>query len=282
MFPTPANSSRQDWDRDYSPAPWSPAGCPPSALELELTETVVMKNCDERAAERFGAAARPLGNSAPAIDDFGNPDILRSNSSRTFPIDYSEDRFNPLLRNPRSSFSQRENRGMARLLRAPIRPPWRQQLGLRVVAEGVEKPMTNLSCFAALGCDPGAGILIPKPMRVGSLRSVLARSPIPLRFRRGENRKSLSRVGLASRINQTSRFSQETWDDFGERFRKITGKTAGQRFEVEFLIVGGLRGHEVWRAAKYERPSECGCTFPPPNSARVIGALRKFWRSPRA
>jgi EAL domain-containing protein (putative c-di-GMP-specific phosphodiesterase class I) len=58
---------RQDWIETISGVLES-SGLPPSALELELTETVVMKNC-ERAAERL-AQLRTLGISS-AIDDFG-------------------------------------------------------------------------------------------------------------------------------------------------------------------------------------------------------------------
>ena len=70
---------RQDWIETISGALKS-SGLPPSALELELTETVVMKNCD-RAAERL-AQLRALGIGS-AIDDL-EPGILRSSISRTF------------------------------------------------------------------------------------------------------------------------------------------------------------------------------------------------------
>jgi len=58
---------RQDWVQTISDV-LQASGLPPSALELELTETVVMKNC-KHATERLGQL-RELGIST-AIDDFG-------------------------------------------------------------------------------------------------------------------------------------------------------------------------------------------------------------------
>src|SRR5260221_13642490 len=58
---------RRDWMETISCAVRD-NGLPPSALEVELTESVVMKN-SERAAERL-AQLRALGISS-AIDDFG-------------------------------------------------------------------------------------------------------------------------------------------------------------------------------------------------------------------
>jgi len=146
---------RQDWIETISGALKS-SGLPPSALELELTETVVMKNC-ERAAERL-AQLRALGISS-AIDDFGTGysslKYLQSLPIDTLKIDQSFVRNLDPLSNGES--------GNGAIVRAIV--TLAQQLGLRVVAEGVE---TNeeLALLRRLGCDLVQGYLFAKPMRV--------------------------------------------------------------------------------------------------------------------
>jgi diguanylate cyclase (GGDEF)-like protein len=146
---------RQDWIETISGALKS-SGLPPSALELELTETVVMKNC-ERAAERL-AQLRALGISS-AIDDFGTGysslKYLQNLPIDTLKIDQSFVRNLGPLSNGES--------GNGAIVRAIV--TLAQQLGLRVVAEGVE---TNdeLALLRRLGCDLVQGYLFAKPMRV--------------------------------------------------------------------------------------------------------------------
>lgn len=146
---------RQDWIETISGALKS-SGLPPSALELELTETVVMKNC-ERAAERL-AQLRALGISS-AIDDFGTGysslKYLQNLPIDTLKIDQSFVRNLDPLSNGES--------GNGAIVRAIV--TLAQQLGLRVVAEGVE---TNdeLALLRRLGCDLVQGYLFAKPMRV--------------------------------------------------------------------------------------------------------------------
>ena len=105
------------------------SGLPPSALELELTESVVMKNC-ERAAKRL-TELRTLGISS-AIDDFGTGysslKYLQNLPIDTLKIDQS------FVRNL-DPFSDGES-GNGAIVRAIVNLA--QQLGLRVVAEGVE------------------------------------------------------------------------------------------------------------------------------------------------
>jgi diguanylate cyclase (GGDEF)-like protein/PAS domain S-box-containing protein len=170
---------RQDWVETISAALKS-SGLPPSALELELTETVVVKNC-ERAAERL-AELRALGISS-AIDDFGTGysslKYLQNLPIDTLKIDQSFVRNLDPLSNGES--------GNGAIVRAIV--TLAQQLGLRVVAEGVE---TNdeLVLLRRLGCDLVQGYLFAKPMRVEAcdlfLRESYSSSP-----RRGKP-KSLS------------------------------------------------------------------------------------------
>jgi diguanylate cyclase (GGDEF)-like protein len=146
---------RQDWVETIAAILVS-SGVPPSALELELTETVVMKNC-ERAAERL-AQLRALGISS-AIDDFGTGysslKYLQHLPIDTLKIDQS------FVRNL-DPLSDGES-GNGAIVRAIV--TLAQQLGLRVVAEGVE---TNeeLELLRRLGCDLVQGFLFAKPMRV--------------------------------------------------------------------------------------------------------------------
>ena len=146
---------RQDWVETIA-ATLESSGVPPSALELELTETVVMKNC-ERAAERL-AQLRALGISS-AIDDFGTGysslKYLQHLPIDTLKIDQSFVRnLNPL--------SDGES-GNGAIVRAIV--TLAQQLGLRVVAEGVETH-EELELLRRLGCDLVQGFLFAKPMRV--------------------------------------------------------------------------------------------------------------------
>jgi diguanylate cyclase (GGDEF)-like protein/PAS domain S-box-containing protein len=170
---------RRDWVETISAALTS-SGLPPSALELELTESVVMKNC-ERAAERL-TELRSLGISA-AIDDFGTGysslKYLQNLPIDTLKIDQSFVRNLDPLSNGES--------GNGAIVRAIV--TLAQQLGLRVVAEGVE---TNdeLALLRRLGCDLVQGYLFAKPMRVEACDLFLRESYSPS-LRRGKP-KSLS------------------------------------------------------------------------------------------
>ena len=146
---------RQDWVETIAAALKS-SGVPPAALELELTESVVMKNC-EHAAERL-EQLRALGISS-AIDDFGTGysslKYLQNLPIDTLKIDQS------FVRNldPHSE----EESGTTAIVRAIV--TLAQQLGMRVVAEGVETS-GELELLRSLGCDLVQGYLFAKPMRV--------------------------------------------------------------------------------------------------------------------
>lgn len=146
---------RHDWMQTISDA-LQQNELPPSSLELELTESVVMKNC-EHAAERL-AQLRSLGVSS-AIDDFGTGysslKYLQSLPIDTVKIDQS------FVRNL-DMFSNGESANGA-IVRAII--TLARQLGLRVVAEGVETNQ-ELELLRRLGCDLMQGYLLAKPMTV--------------------------------------------------------------------------------------------------------------------
>jgi diguanylate cyclase (GGDEF)-like protein/PAS domain S-box-containing protein len=171
---------RHDWVETIAAALKS-SGVPPAALELELTETVVMKNC-ERAAERL-MQLRALGISS-AIDDFGTGysslKYLQNLPIDTLKIDQS------FVRNldPHSD----EESGTAAIVRAIV--TLAQQLGMRVVAEGVE---TNgeLELLRGLGCDLLQGYLFAKPMRVEDC-DLFLQSYSPLAHRQKSNTLSAS------------------------------------------------------------------------------------------
>ena len=146
---------RQDWMETISQA-LAQNGLPPSALEVELTESVVMKNC-ERAAERL-AQLRKLGISS-AIDDFGTGysslKYLQNLPIDTLKIDQTFVRnLDPL------SDGQTGNGAIVRAIVSLA-----QQLGLRVVAEGVETD-AEFELLRQLGCDLVQGYLFARPMPV--------------------------------------------------------------------------------------------------------------------
>ncbi|HEV3037401.1 MAG TPA: EAL domain-containing protein [Candidatus Angelobacter sp.] len=156
---------RQDWIQTISDV-LQASGLPPSAVELELTETVVMKNC-KHAAERL-RQLRDLGISS-AIDDFGTGYsslmYLQNLPIDTLKIDQSFVRnLNPLL--PGET-------GNGAIVRAIV--ALAQQLGLRVVAEGVETA-EELDLLRRLGCDLMQGYFFAKPMGPEDCESFLRQS----------------------------------------------------------------------------------------------------------
>ncbi len=146
---------RHDWMETISHA-LEENGVPAALLELELTESVVMKNC-EHAAERLGKL-RALGISS-AIDDFGTGysslKYLQNLPIDTLKIDQS------FVRNLAPCSNGESGNGA--IVRAIV--TLAQQLGLRVVAEGVETA-EELELLRHLGCNLVQGYLFSRPMRV--------------------------------------------------------------------------------------------------------------------
>jgi EAL domain-containing protein (putative c-di-GMP-specific phosphodiesterase class I) len=159
---------RQDWVETIAET-LKATGVPASALELELTETVVMKNY-ERAAERL-AQLRELGISS-AIDDFGTGysslRYLQNLPIDTLKIDQS------FVRNLDPNSDSESGNGA--IVRAIV--TLAQQLGLRVVAEGVET-QEELELLCRLGCDLMQGYLFSRPMRVEACDAFLRQSSSP-------------------------------------------------------------------------------------------------------
>jgi diguanylate cyclase (GGDEF)-like protein/PAS domain S-box-containing protein len=153
---------RHDWMQMISDA-LQQNELPPSCLELELTESVVMKNC-EHAAERL-AQLRTLGISS-AIDDFGTGysslKYLQSLPIDSVKIDQSFVRNLDMLSDGESA-----NGAIVRAIITLAR-----QLGLRVVAEGVETNQ-ELELLRRLGCDLMQGYLFSKPMTAEACNTFL-------------------------------------------------------------------------------------------------------------
>lgn len=156
---------REDWIETISDA-LKKYDLPPSSLELELTESVVMKNC-ESASERL-AQLRALGISS-AIDDFGTGysslKYLQNLPIDTLKIDQAFVRNLDPLSNGES--------GNGAIIRAIV--TLAQQLGLRVVAEGVETE-EEFELLRRLGCDLVQGYLFAKPMTVQDCNLFLSKS----------------------------------------------------------------------------------------------------------
>ena len=157
---------RQDWMDTISDA-LKKSGVPPSCLELELTESVVMKNCG-RAASRL-TELRALGVSS-AIDDFGTGysslKYLQNLPIDTLKIDQS------FIRNLDPASDGQSGNGA--IVQAIV--TLAQQLGLRVVAEGVETD-EELQVLRRLGCDFVQGYLFLVPCLWRNATSSCAQAP---------------------------------------------------------------------------------------------------------
>jgi diguanylate cyclase (GGDEF)-like protein len=129
-------------------------GLPLSALELEITERLVLTD-PESATDTLGRL-RELGV-AIAVDDYGTGFSSLSHL-RDLPIDH--------LKIDRSFVSDLTNPRTAAIVGSTIELA--HALGLRVVAEGVEDRLT-LRLLGALGCDWVQGYLFTKPLPPASL-----------------------------------------------------------------------------------------------------------------
>jgi diguanylate cyclase (GGDEF)-like protein/PAS domain S-box-containing protein len=122
-------------------------GLPPSALVLEITETVMMADTD-LAVQRLHEL-KSLGVLL-AMDDFGTGYSSLSYLSR-FPVD--------ILKMDRSFLSsEHDESGLAAAIIA-----LGNSLSLDVVAEGIELP-EQINSLRDLGCELGQGFLFAKPM----------------------------------------------------------------------------------------------------------------------
>jgi diguanylate cyclase (GGDEF)-like protein/PAS domain S-box-containing protein len=128
------------------------SGLPPSALVLEITETVMMADTD--LAVRRLNELKELGVLL-AMDDFGTGYSSLSYLSR-FPVD--------ILKMDRSFLSSEHyESGLAAAIIA-----LGNSLSLDVVAEGIELP-EQIASLRQLGCELGQGFLFAKPMNQEAL-----------------------------------------------------------------------------------------------------------------
>ena len=134
----------------------------PDLLELEITESLVMRNVEE--STRKLSILRGMGVTI-AIDDFGTGYSSLSYLSR-LPVDY--------LKIDRSFIQGVTARGDSETLVKTI-IGLAHGLKLKVVAEGVETE-EQAAKLRELGCDQAQGYLYSKPVPAGDLEKLLAPS----------------------------------------------------------------------------------------------------------
>ncbi|MEJ7605736.1 MAG: EAL domain-containing protein [Bryobacteraceae bacterium] len=135
------------------------SGLAPQFLEIELTETLLMRNCEESA--RSLEKLRALGVTV-AIDDFGTGYSSLSYLQR-LPLD--------LLKIDRSFLRDIETGATAAVVNAIT--VLAHSLNLRVVAEGVET-INQMESVRSMGVDIAQGYLFGKPMPADAVLGWLA------------------------------------------------------------------------------------------------------------
>mgnify|MGYP004499068589 CR=1 FL=1 len=135
-------------------------GLPPELLELEITESVAMR--DTAASEEVLGGLRSVGVRL-SIDDFGTGysslEYLRRFPIHTLKVDRT------FVRDVQT------DEGDAAIVSAVVAMAHR--LGLTVIAEGVEHP-GQLDFLRGLGCDAAQGFFISRPLPAGALDAWLA------------------------------------------------------------------------------------------------------------
>ena len=151
------------------------SGLPPSALVLEITETVMMADTD-LAVQRLHEL-KDLGVRL-AMDDFGTGYSSLCYLSR-FPVD--------ILKMDRSFLSsEHDESGLAAAIVA-----LGNSLQLDVVAEGIELP-EQIASLRDLGCELGQGFLFATPMNARCVGRVPRR-------RRGRDRRAAVACSIVTR-----------------------------------------------------------------------------------
>jgi diguanylate cyclase (GGDEF)-like protein/PAS domain S-box-containing protein len=146
-------------------------GAPAGGLELELTESMVMDDAEGNLRQMHALRALGIGL---AIDDFGTGYSSLSYLSR-FPIDK--------LKVDRSFVQRMLGDPAARAITLGV-IGLGHSLGLKVVAEGVEKP-AQARLLREAGCDELQGFLYARPMPAAELAAWLEahRGLVPAAFR---------------------------------------------------------------------------------------------------
>ena len=130
------------------------------ALELEVTEGVFMEKTENGAAkleelDRFGVSI--------SIDDFGTG-YSSLQYLKSLPVSLLKIATQFVQGLPADRSDEAIVRSIVSLAR---------ELGLRVVAEGIERP-SQLNLLREIGCDGAQGFLLGSPMRAGDLERLLA------------------------------------------------------------------------------------------------------------
>ncbi|HEU0054262.1 MAG TPA: EAL domain-containing protein, partial [Longimicrobium sp.] len=140
------------------------SGVRPGVLHFEITESVILEHAAP--AQEMLSRLRELGV-ALCMDDFGTGYSSLGYLHR-FPIDE--------LKIDRSFVARMDTDARnAQLVQAIV--ALARNLGVRVVAEGVETP-EQLAALRALGCDYGQGYLFSRPLPEADADALLARAPV--------------------------------------------------------------------------------------------------------
>lgn len=141
-------------------------GMPPACLQLEVTESQLMQHREMATSllARFKAHGIRL-----AMDDFGTGYSSLS-CLQEYPFD--------VLKVDRALTSNvSRGRGYAALLHAVM--SLAENLGLEVVAEGIERP-EQLALLQTLGCAYGQGYLLSRPLEAQALEAWWAAPPVTI------------------------------------------------------------------------------------------------------
>jgi diguanylate cyclase (GGDEF)-like protein/PAS domain S-box-containing protein len=150
------------------------AGVEPASVELELTESAIMKDAEASVSALDRIKSRGI---SIAIDDFGTGYSSLSYLKR-LPLD--------ILKIDRSFVRDiTTDHNDAAIVRAII--GLARSLGIKVIAEGVEHE-TQLAFLDAHGCNYGQGYLFGKPLEAEAFEAILAGQPRPDRRRTGRRR----------------------------------------------------------------------------------------------
>ena len=146
-------------------------GVRPELLELEITESLLLRNVDDTTScmKRFRAAGLTL-----SIDDFGTG-YSSLGYLRSFPVD--------ALKIDRSFVKDLTAKGDGGAICAAIIALARE-LKLRVIAEGVES-LEQVEFLRTHRCDQVQGYLISAPLPIGELETLLRATPDGTRLYHG-------------------------------------------------------------------------------------------------
>ncbi|MES2129755.1 MAG: EAL domain-containing protein [Pseudomonadota bacterium] len=135
-------------------------GLEPNALELELTESLMMQNVD--ATQSILVALKQLGV-AHSIDDFGTG-YSSLNYLMRFPLDYlkiDQSFIRDMLSDPNGAAIVRSTIALG------------HSLGFKVIAEGVETA-AQLSFLERHGCDEIQGYYFSRPLAAPAMQALMA------------------------------------------------------------------------------------------------------------